>query len=403
MDVKTGFKQTDVGLIPEDWSALPLGHILKSTQLGGNYKNSEYETNWPLVKMGNLGRGKISLTRMEFVDSSQAPSSRDRLYKNDILFNTRNTLDLVGKVAVWRDELPEAYFNSNIMRMEFDSGFVSSKILMNYVLNMQQSISGLRAIATGTTSVAAIYGRDLAKFAVALPSMSEQGRIAEVLSDADALIESLERLLTKKRKIKQGAMQELLTGQRRLPGFGGEWGMKRLGDIAHIKTGNRNNQDKVDDGEYPFFVRSAIVERINSYSHDCEAILIPGEGGIGSIFHYISGRFDVHQRVYAITQFADSVLGRYVHLYMSTHFGTHAMQNSVKATVDSLRLPTFQAFEVALPPTIEEQAAIAEVLSDMDTEHATLETKLSKAHQLKQGMMQVLLTGQIRLPLGQPA
>lgn len=192
-------------------------------------------------------------------------------------------------------------------------------------------------------------------------------------------------------------MQELLTGKRRLPGFVGEWEEKRLGDIAHIKTGSRNNQDKVADGQYPFFVRSAIVERINSFSHDCEAILIPGEGGIGSIFHYINGRFDVHQRVYAITQFAEQVSGKYVHLGMMQYFGQHAMQNSVKATVDSLRLPTFQNFELRMPPSKEEQEAIASVLSDMDSELSALEARREKVRAVKQGMMQELLTGRIRL------
>lgn len=225
----------------------------------------------------------------------------------------------------------------------------------------------------------------------------EQEAIAEALSDADALIESLEQLIAKKRQIKQGTMQALLTGKQRLPGFVGEWEAKLLGEIAHIKTGSRNNQDKISDGLYPFFVRSDVVERINSFSHDCEAILVPGEGRVGEIFHYINGRFDVHQRVYAITQFVAGVSGRYIHLHMAANFGTHAMENSVKATVDSLRLPTFQGFEVKLPPTMEEQTAIATILSDMDTELAELETRLAKTRQLKQGMMQELLTGRIRL------
>lgn len=232
---------------------------------------------------------------------------------------------------------------------------------------------------------------------VALPSICEQKKISNAISDMDSLISSLDQLIAKKRYIQQATMQQLLTGQRRLPGFSRAWEVKRLGDIAHIKTGSKNNQDKVEGGEYPFFVRSATVERINSYSHDCEAILIPGEGGIGSIFHYINGRFDVHQRVYAITQFAENVSGKYVYLYMSVRFGAHAMQNSVKATVDSLRLPTFQVFEVLLPPTKEEQAAIVEVLTDMNTELASLEARRDKARQLKQGMMQELLTGRIRL------
>jgi type I restriction enzyme S subunit len=240
--------------------------------------------------------------------------------------------------------------------------------------------------------------QQIKKFTVPMPPPADQEAIAEALSDADALIESLEQLLTKKRQLKQGAMQELLTGKKRLPGFSGEWEVKRLGEITHIKTGGRNNQDKIEEGEYPFFVRSATVERISSYSYDCEAILVPGEGGIGDIFHYIRGPFDVHQRVYAITQFSPETSGRFVYFYMAERFGAHAMQNSVKATVDSLRLPTFRNFELVMPQTVEEQSAIAAILSDMDEDIAALEAKLAKARSLKQGMMQELLTGRIRLP-----
>jgi type I restriction enzyme S subunit len=232
---------------------------------------------------------------------------------------------------------------------------------------------------------------------VGVPRPPEQRAIAGALSDVDALIGALDQLIAKKQDLKQAAMQQLLSGHQRLPGFHGEWQVKRLGDIAHIKTGSRNNEDKVADGQYPFFVRSETVERINSYSHDCEAILIPGEGRIGSIFHYIHGRFDVHQRVYAITQFKPDISARFVHFYMSKNFGAWAMQNTVKATVDSLRLPTFQTFEMQLPPTLAEQTAIAEVLSDMDAELEALEQRRDKTRALKQGMMQELLTGRVRL------
>ena len=144
-------------------------------------------------------------------------------------------------------------------------------------------------------------------------------------------------------------------------------------------------------------MRSEVVERIDTYSYDCEAILVPGEGRIGSVFHYINGRFDVHQRVYAITQFKPDISAPFVHAYMAMHFGAWAMQNTVKATVDSLRLPTFQSFEMRVPPTKDEQAAIAAVLSNMDAELAALEARRDKTRVLKQGMMQERLTGKTRL------
>jgi len=176
-----------------------------------------------------------------------------------------------------------------------------------------------------------------------------------------------------------------------------DWRVLALAEVAYIKTGNRNNEDKVEDGQYPFFVRSDVVERINSYSHDCEAILVPGEGRIGSIFHYVNGRFAVHQRVYAITRFRSDTDARYLYFYISKHFGIWAMQNTVKATVDSLRLPTFQTFQLALPP-LPEQRAIAKVLTDVDALLEVLTRLIAKKRDLKQAAMQHLLTSQTRLP-----
>lgn len=256
-----------------------------------------------------------------------------------------------------------------------------------------------------------LSGEIIKSFLIRLPpTAKEQEAIAGALSDADAWIESLEQLIAKKRTIMQGAMQELLTGSRRLLAFAGasgkpseigvipdDWDVVSLGSIAKIKTGGRNNQDKIEDGSYPFFVRSPQVERINTYSCDCEAILIPGEGNIGNIFHYISGRFDVHQRVYAITQIDAEHSGKYLYYYLRERFGAHALKNTVKATVDSLRLPTFQEFLLATPRTKAEEDAIASVLSDMDTEVDALAAKLAKARDIKQGMMQDLLTGRVRL------
>jgi type I restriction enzyme S subunit len=397
MAVKKGYKQTEVGVIPEDWTVSSLANLLVTKQLGGNYRNSEQESDYPLIKMGNIGRGTIYLDKLHYIGQKQHADEKDKLQFNDVLFNTRNTLELVGKVGIWREELPVAYFNSNIMRMQFDDAIVSSNVFMCYILNTPKTLAFLRGAAIGTTSVAAIYSRDFVYIPIPVPTLAEQEAIAGALSDADAWIESLEQLIAKKRQIKQGAMQELLTGKRRLPGFSGQWEKKRLGDVANVKTGSKNNEDKVDDGEFPFFVRSDTVERINTFSHDCEAILVPGEGRIGDIFHYISGRFDVHQRVYAITRFVETVSPRFLYFYLKKSFGVWAMQNTVKATVDSLRLPTFTCFEMKLPSSLQEQTSIATVLSDMDTEIGSLESKLAKAREIKQGMMQELLTGKIRL------
>jgi type I restriction enzyme S subunit len=397
MEVKAGYKQTEVGVIPEDWEIKPLGAVLTRGRLGGNYPNQDVETDHPLMKMGNLGRGSFNLAKVEFISSSINPMNEHRLHFGDVLFNTRNTLDLVGKVAIWHDQLPLAYYNSNLMRLEFDRAQLYPNDFANYALNSTRVIGELRVLATGTTSVAAIYTRDLMGLKLALPPLSEQQAIANALRDVDELIASLEALITKKRDLKQAAMQQLLTGKTRLAGFSGEWESQSLGQLADIKTGSRNNEDKVPSGQYAFFVRSATVERINRYSYDCEAILVPGEGNIGSIFHYIDGKFDAHQRVYVINNFVDAVSGRYIFYVMRQFFGAWAMQNTVKATVDSLRLPTFQTFSMYIPSDKAEQEAIVTVISDIDAELAELEARRDKNIALKQGMMQELLTGRTRL------
>lgn len=176
------------------------------------------------------------------------------------------------------------------------------------------------------------------------------------------------------------------------------WRTVTLGDVARVATGSRNNQDKSATGAFPFFVRSANVERIDSYSHDCEAILVPGEGKIGSIFHYVNGKFDVHQRVYAITDLDQTMDGRFLFWYMRQFFGPHALEQTVKATVDSLRRPTFVGFTMRVPRSRFEQRRIAAALTDADDLISALERLIVKKEAIKQGMMQELLSGQTRLP-----
>ena len=177
-----------------------------------------------------------------------------------------------------------------------------------------------------------------------------------------------------------------------------DWGIARIDFHASIKTGKKNTQDKQDDGEYPFFVRSQEVERINSYSYDGEAVLTAGDGvGTGKVFHYIVGRFDVHQRVYRITNFSERLDGRYFYFQFSTRFFNRIMSMTAKSSVDSVRMETIAGMKVPLPcPS--EQRAIAEALSDVDGLLGGVEALIAKKRAIKQAAMQQLLTGNTRLP-----
>lgn len=173
----------------------------------------------------------------------------------------------------------------------------------------------------------------------------------------------------------------------RLEGFSGEWEDCTLGEHSHVTTGSSDVQDADPDGLYPFFVRSQHVERSNKYLFDGEAILIPGEGRLGEIFHYYIGKFDFHQRVYRISDFED-IDGKYVYWAMQHSFKDHAMQNTVKATVDSLRQPTITGFIFQKPPTLEEQQAIGAVFTNLDAAINQHTLKHKALQQSKTALMQ---------------
>ena len=393
MEVKPGYKKTEVGVIPEAWDVKRLDS-LADIRSGGTPSTAEprfWNGNVPWCTPTDItalnGRKYLGETTRMISLLGLKASAAEMIPAHSVVMTSRAT---IGECAI--NEVP---VSTNQGFKNFVPFATTDVDFLYYLLGTQKQ--GFVSLCGGSTFLE-IGKTQLAAYEVRLPSRkAEQRAIATALSDVDWLLGGLDRLIAKKRDLKQAAMQQLLTGQTRLPGFSGAWGVKRLGELAHIKTGSRNNEDKIADGEYPFFVRSEVVERINSYSHDCEAILVPGEGRIGDIFHYINGRFDVHQRVYAITQFKPTVSAKFVHLYMAMNFGAWAMQNTVKATVDSLRLPTFQTFALLVPPTKDEQTAIAAVLSDMDAELAALEARRDKTRDLKQAMMQELLTGKTRL------
>jgi type I restriction enzyme S subunit len=207
------YKQSELGGIPEGWEIYFTSEVIQKTQLGGNYTNSEKETDYLLIRMGNLDRRAIKLDKLKYVIS--LPNHNDLLKFGDVLFNTRNTLELVGKVAIWRNELPQAYFNSNLMRLTFNEQLVASTFYVNATMNTKTIYISTRGIATGTTSVAAICTRDLLSLKIYLPPKEEQTVIASIHVRHGRWRTNLATMPRKKnRQIKQGMMQELLTGKR---------------------------------------------------------------------------------------------------------------------------------------------------------------------------------------------
>jgi restriction endonuclease S subunit len=168
---------------------MKLRDLIVNARLGGNYKNSDEESGLPLIKMGNLGRGKIKLKGLQFIPESIEHDENDLLEKGDLLFNTRNTLELVGKVSIWNNELPKALYNSNILKLSFNKNIISSNKYMNLIFNSRRGISQLRCFAVGTTSVAAIYQPELMRFKIPVISKEKQD---ELTKNVDVIDESID-------------------------------------------------------------------------------------------------------------------------------------------------------------------------------------------------------------------
>ncbi|MDR1583700.1 MAG: restriction endonuclease subunit S [Prevotellaceae bacterium] len=409
MAIKKGYKQTDVGIIPEEWEVKNLKEILASYQLGGNYSNSDELSEFPLIKMGNINRGYIDLSKIQYIKHNVCPNDKDLLYDGDVLFNTRNTLELVGKVAIWRNELPIAYFNSNLMRFKFNEKYISSTFFINLILNTKQSLQQLKGIAIGTTSVAAIYTRDLLYIQIPIPTLAEQTAIATALSDMDALITALDKKIAKKKLIKQGVMQQLLIPKK-------NWKIRKIKEICHMLKGNGLSKSQLNSfGKYKCLLYGELFTTYNEIIHDIRSqtdseegvysqqsdILFPGSTTTIGIDLAKSSTILIDN----VKLGGDIIVLRkkdyeynsvYVTYFLNTLKRLEIAQNTKGITIHHLHGKDLIDIEIHFP-SLEEQTAIAQILSDMDNEIAALEAKRDKYKQVKSGMMQELLTGKIRL------
>lgn len=388
--VPVGYKHTELGMIPEDWDVSPLA---KHTLFVGSGKtNTKYKGSFPL-----------------FGSTGQIGSCLNPEYDGDAILIARVGAN-AGKLSFVSGQYGVSD-NTLIVKLKPQNNIHFFK----YWLIFQN----LNSLVFGSGQPL-ITGTQLKELLLPTPSINEQTAIANVLSDTDALITKIEQLIAKKQAIKTATMQQLLSGRTRLTQFTKEsdgslkgyksselgdipedWELEKIGSLLSITTGGKNTQDKIADGNYPFFVRSQTVEKINSFSFDCEGVLTAGDGvGTGKIFHYINGKFDFHQRVYLMFNFSDRLDGYFFYIFFSNNFYDRIMSMTAKSSVDSVRREMIADMVMLLPPKAE-QIAIASILFNMDSELTALEQKLAKIRDIKQGMMQQLLTGRIRLPLEQ--
>ncbi|SAK51975.1 EcoKI restriction-modification system protein HsdS [Caballeronia glebae] len=356
----------------------------------------------PYLRTKNVFDGRIVVDDVLEMPMTDEQFETFRIRKGDVLLNEGQSLELVGRCSIYAEEYPEPCAIQNaLLRFRAKPG-VSAQFA-SYVFRNCQKTGSFAKIALQTTSVAHLGVSRFADLQLAWPKKEvEQERIANALSDVDDLIAGLERLIAKKRDIKQAAMQQLLAGRTRLPGFSGEWVEACLEEIAQIEMGQSPssvNYNVRREG-LPLIQGNADVRKRRTIKR-IFTTQVTKRGRKGDVL--MSVRAPVGEISRATF---DCCLGRGVcAIRFPNDFLYHALINleprwsrmSKGSTFDSVNSTDVANAIVALPSDPAEQAAIAAILTDMDADLSTLESRLAKTRAIKQGMMQELLTGRTRL------
>lgn len=407
---------TEIGPLPADWSVSTVGDEFH-VQLG-KMLDMEKNVGTPKLFLGNraVQWGRIDVSDVGEIRMSPSELQRYRLADGDLLVCEGGE---VGRSAIWRDQLEECYYQKALHRLRPKRGY--SQEFMAAVLEQFAKGGKLQNYVT-QTSIAHLPKEKFVALPIPRPATTdEQRRISRAVGDADALIDSLEQLLTKKRQIKQGAMQELLTGKRRLPGFSGQWTSMRLGDIGRT-YGGLTGKSKADfgrgAGKYITFmnvmtntrtsleaIESVHVEPTESQNNVQPGDLLfngssetPEEVAFCSWVEACAAKTFLNSFCFGFRPFvADQISGLFMAYYFRARPGRIAVSALAQgATRYNIAKTALLQSPLSLP-AFEEQKAIASILSAMDEELSALESRLSKARALKQAMAQALLTGRIRL------
>ncbi len=403
--VLEGYKVTEVGVIPEDWEVFKLGDIIDYTK-GFAFKSSDYrKSGVRIIRVSDTDYDQIKDADEIYIDKSLSHKFKKwKLTEDDIILSTVGSKppmydSMVGKAIKVSLRHEGALLNQNAVKIISKNNKLANQTLIFYNLKTKRYLTNIEKIFRGNANQASITLLDLFKFEIPMPKCDkEQKAIAEALCDTDNLISSLEKLIDKKKKIKQGAMQQLLTGKKRLPGFSGEWNEYKITDIAIVGRGRVISHREINNSIeklYPVYSsqtsNEGIIGYIDSYDFEGDYITWTTDGvNAGKVF-YRSGKFNCTNVCGTIKliqfnhEFVSMALDNVTDKYVSKNLANPKLMNDVMKNI-----------EIALP-SIEEQKAIAQILSDMNAEIEALEEKLEKYKTIKQGMMQELLTGRIRL------
>lgn len=402
VEVKPGYKRTELGVIPEDWEILALGDLAEFITSGSRGWAEFYSDSGALfIRSQNVRDGRLSFDDTQYIRPPLgAEGNRTKVILKDILITI--TGNSVGNVALVEQEFEEAYISQHVGMVRLYEPELGS-----YVCRYLSPHSPGNPQISGNQSGQSKPGlnlQNLRDFKIAIPSTdSEQHAIASALSDVDALLDGLDRLIAKKRDLKQAAMQQLLTGKTRLPGFSGEWEVETIEAIAECLDDVRVPLNEVQRaqmrGDIPYCGANGVLDFVNDYVINDDVILMAEDGGYFEeyetrpIAYRMKGKCWINNHAHILKANPNCDQG----FLFNSLVHKNILPFLASGTRAKLNKSEMNKIEIRVPAHKEEQSAIATVLSDMDAELTALEARRDKTRELKQAMMQELLTGRIRL------
>jgi type I restriction enzyme, S subunit len=396
--IPVGYKQTEVGVVPKDWRIRKVGDFTNCAAGGtpSTLRSDYWGEGFRWMNSGELNLKIVNDVEGRITPLGLKESSTRLIPPKCILIGLAGQGKTRGTVATNTIELCT---NQSIAAIFPNNDFFSKWLYYN----LDNRYLELRGMSTGDSGRGSLNLTIIRSIYVAFPNYKEQELIAKLLTVSDSQIQALEDLITKKRGIKQGTMQELLTRKTRLPGFSGDWCVKTLEEITicldNLRVPLNERQRKKMKGIYPYCGANGIVDYIDEYVIDDDIILMAEDGGyfdqyaFRPIAYRITGKCWVNNHAHILKNRSGFDLGFIFYSLVNKNI----LRYIASGTRAKLNKSEMNKIEVNVPIYESEQKAIAEVLSDMDAEIAALEERLEKAKAIKQGMMQQLLTGKIRL------
>lgn len=398
--IPPGYKKTEIGIIPEDWEVKRLGEIFSILKTA-SFSKSDLSSKGDIlyIHYGDIHTKWVHFLDLKKEDLPHIEHSKSRNYplvkEGDlIMVDASEDYEGIGKSVEIKNVGNKKVISGlhTLLLRDSQGKFVNG--FKGFVTHNRIVKKQIETLATGL-KVYGISKQNLKDVLIPIPPLPEQRAIARVLSDIDHLIESLDRLIEKKKLIKKGAMQLLLTGKKRLPGFKGEWVRKRLGEVAIIKKGDLITEKEARRGNVPV-IGGGIGPTYyhNKANRKANTITISASGANAG---YVS--FHKHP-IFASDCSTIEKSGNYDVRFL--YFLLKSMQNTITMLQTGGAQPhvypeQLKQLEIYYPLDMEEQRAIAQILSDMDAEIETLERKKEKYEMIKKGTMELLLTGKIRL------